>query len=76
MTTMTKEAFEAALAKITADYADHPGIAKVIASGSAGNLRDYDEICTAAGENCCDCEMNTTECVEMFEASLEGILSA
>jgi len=74
---MTNEELEAKSAKIVAAYAKHSGIAKAIASGCAG--RDYDEICTAAGENA-GAEFNPgthpAEFLELFENSLEGILSA
>lgn len=78
MSTMTDAEFEARSAKIVAAYAKHSGIAKVIATGSAGNIRDYDDICTAAGENAgADFNPSThpVEYLEMFEASIEGILS-
>lgn len=72
---MTNQEFEAAFTKIVEAYKNHSGVAKVIASGSAGNLRDYDDICTAAAENCCDFPNNDQEFLDMFESSLEGILS-
>lgn len=74
---MTSEEFEAKSAKIVAAYAKHSGIAKAIASGCAG--RDYDEICIAAGENAgqdLNPKTHPVEFLEMFESSLEGILSA
>lgn len=74
---MISEEFEAKSAKIVAAYAKHSGIAKAIASGCAG--RDYDEICTAAAENAgmdFNPSTNPVEFLEMFENSLEGILSA
>lgn len=74
---MTNQEFEAKSAKIVAAYSKHYGIAKAIASGCAG--RDYDEICTAAGENAgqdFNPSTHPAEFLEMFEASLEGILSA
>lgn len=72
---MNKQEFEAASAKIVAAYAKHPNIARVIESKSAGNLRNYEDICTAAAENCCDYPNDDQEFLDMFESSLEGILS-
>lgn len=74
---MTNEEFAAAQAKIIASYRKHPRV--VIAfQGPNAVCRDFDDACVAAAENSAqdfDPRTNPVEALELFEASLEGILS-
>jgi len=75
---MNREEFEARSAKIIAAYRNHPR-AVVAFQGPQAVCRDFDDACAAAGENAgqdFDPATHPAEFLEMFESSLEGILTA
>lgn len=75
---MTNEEYLAAESKIIESYRNHPNVVSAF-QGPKAVCRDFDDACIAACENAgqdFDPRANPVEFLEMFEASLEGILSA
>jgi len=75
---MTREEFEAKEAKIIASYRKHPNAVSAF-KGPQAVCRDFDDAVVAAGENAGQ-DLNPitqpAEFLEVFESSLEGILTA
>lgn len=75
---MTTQEFEAKFAKVVAAYRSHPNAVSAF-EGPRAVCRDFDDAVVAAGENAgqeFDPRLQPAEYLDLFEASLEGILSA
>lgn len=75
---MTNQEFEAKFAKIVEAYRSHPNAVSAF-EGPRAVCRDFDDAVVAASENAgqdLNPHTNPVEFLEMFESSLEGILSA
>ena len=75
MAQMTKSEFQTALEKVTASFINDSRIEKAI-NGERPVIRHVDDLWQAAGENAgAFCEECTTEFIDMYADSIEGILS-